>query len=138
MAGGIPPERTFHLGYFEALLRMYTKRGAVVPEMYRPNSDIGVYRKDNIGSLLPKRSRESEWGNLVDDTLSLLKKVKPAVIVAPHPQLDSHRDHQFTAVALAEALARWRAGTLRSTKYERAIATARAAGTLMSCREAGG
>jgi hypothetical protein len=37
-----------------------------------------------------------------------LKKVKPAVIVAPHPQLDSHRDHQFTTVALAEALARWR------------------------------
>lgn len=107
--GGIPPERTFNMGYFDArLAEMYTRRGEVVPEMYRPNSDIGVYRKDNVGSLLPKRSRESEWGNLVDDTLSLLKKVKPAVIVAPHPQLDSHRDHQFTAVALAEALSRWR------------------------------
>ena len=38
---------------------------------------------------------------------TLLKKVKPAVIVAPHPQLDTHRDHQFTTVALSEALARW-------------------------------
>jgi hypothetical protein len=36
-----------------------------------------------------------------------LKKVRPAVIVAPHPQLDTHRDHQFTAVALSQALARW-------------------------------
>ena len=33
--------------------------------------------------------------------------MKPAVIVAPHPQLDTHRDHQFTTVALAEALAQW-------------------------------
>ena len=38
----------------------------------------------------------------------LLKKVKPAVIVAPHPQLDSHADHQFATVALAAALSRRR------------------------------
>ena len=75
--------------------------------MYRPNTDVNVYRRENIGSLLPKRPRESTWENLVDDTLTLLKKVKPAVIVAPHPQLDTHRDHQYTTVALAEALARW-------------------------------
>jgi hypothetical protein len=37
----------------------------------------------------------------------VLKKVKPVTIVAPHPQLDTHRDHQFTSVALAEALRRW-------------------------------
>lgn len=107
--GGIPPERTFNMGYFDArLAEMHDKREDVIPEMYRANSDIGVYRKDNLGSLLPKQSRASRWGNLVDDTLSLLKKVNPAVIVAPHPQLDTHRDHQFTTVALAEALARWR------------------------------
>ena len=106
--GRIPPERTFNMGYFDArLAEMHDKREAVIPEMYRPNADINVYRRENIGSLLPLRPRESKWGNLVDDTLTLLKKVKPAVIVAPHPQLDTHRDHQFTTVALSEALARW-------------------------------
>jgi LmbE family N-acetylglucosaminyl deacetylase len=107
--GGIPPERTFNMGYFDARLAgMYDKREEAIPEMYRPNTDVNVYRRENIGSLLPKRSRESTWENLVDDTLTLLKKVKPAVIVAPHPQLDTHRDHQYTTVALAEALARWK------------------------------
>jgi LmbE family N-acetylglucosaminyl deacetylase len=106
--GRIPPERAFNMGYFDArLAEMYDKRDAVVPEMYRPNTDINVYRRENIGSLLPLRPRDSKWGNLVDDVLTLLKKVKPAVIVAPHPQLDTHRDHQFTAVALSEALAKW-------------------------------
>ena len=106
--GGIPPERAFNMGYFDArLAEMHDKRDAVIPEMYRPNTDINVYRRENIGSLLPVRPRESKWSNLVDDMLTLLKKVKPAVIVAPHPQLDTHRDHQFTTVALSEALARW-------------------------------
>jgi LmbE family N-acetylglucosaminyl deacetylase len=106
--GRIPPERAFNMGYFDArIAEMHDKRDAVVPEMYRPNTDINVYRRENIGSLLPRRPRESKWGNLVDDTLAVLKKVKPALIVAPHPQLDTHRDHQFTTVALSEALARW-------------------------------
>jgi hypothetical protein len=117
--GGVPPERAFNMGYFDArLAAMYEKRDEVVPEMYRPNSDINVYRKDNIGSLLPMRPRESKWSHLVDDTLSLLKKVKPAVIVAPHPQLDTHRDHQYTTVALSEALARWKKGCHAAALHE--------------------
>ena len=107
--GGIPPERTFNMGYFDARLAgMYDKRRDAIPEMYRANTDVSVYRRENIGSLLPKSARQSTWENLVEDTLALLKKVKPTVIVAPHPQLDTHRDHQFTTVALAEALARWK------------------------------
>ena len=108
LQGGIPPERTFNMGYFDArLAEMYEKRDATIPEMYRQNSDINVYRRENVGSLLPKRPRDSKWSHLVDDMLALVKKVKPKVIVAPHPQLDTHRDHQFTTVALSEALERW-------------------------------
>jgi LmbE family N-acetylglucosaminyl deacetylase len=106
--GRIPPERAFNMGYFDArIAEMHDKRDAVIPEMYRPNTDINVYRRENIGSLLPLRRRESKWDNLVDDMLAVLKKVKPAVIAAPHPQLDTHRDHQYVTVALSEALAKW-------------------------------
>ena len=107
--GGIPPDRTFNMGYFDArLAEMHDQPTAVIPEMYGPNTDIGTYLRYNIGSLLPKRARASTWSNLVDDLGAVLKKVKPAVIAAPHPQLDTHRDHQFTTVALVEALARQR------------------------------
>jgi LmbE family N-acetylglucosaminyl deacetylase len=107
--GGIPPERAFNLGYFDARLAdMYAQPSAVVTEMYGPNTDIGVYLKYNIGSLLPKRARASKWTNLVDDLDAVLRKVNPAIVVAPHPQLDSHADHQFTAVALEQALSRRR------------------------------
>jgi LmbE family N-acetylglucosaminyl deacetylase len=107
--GGIPPGRAFNMGYFDArLAEMHDKPTAVIPEMYGPNTDVGAYLSYNIGSLLPKRTRDSKWTNLVDDLETVLKKVKPSVIVAPHPQLDSHTDHQFTTVALAEALSRRR------------------------------
>jgi LmbE family N-acetylglucosaminyl deacetylase len=107
--GGIPPERTFNMGYFDArLTEMRDQPAAVIPERYGPNTDIGAYLKYNIGSLLPKRPRASTWRNLVDDLETIVRKVNPAIIVAPHPQLDTHADHQFTTVALAEALARRR------------------------------
>lgn len=107
--GGITPERTFNLGYFDArLAAMHDNPDKVIPEMYSSNTDIGVYLTYNIGSLLPKRPRLSKWSNLVDDLRRVLQKVKPTVILAPHPQLDSHQDHQFTTVALGEALMRWK------------------------------
>ena len=107
--GGIPPERTFNLGYFDArLAAMHDAPDSAIPEMYGSNTDVGIYRQYNLSSLLPKGRRLSTWSNLVRDLEQVLKRVKPSVIVAPHPQLDAHRDHQFTTVALAQALTRWR------------------------------
>lgn len=107
--GNVPPERALNMGYFDARLgEMHGKPTAAVPEMYGPNTDVASYRQYNFSPLLPKRPRQSTWRNLVDDIETLLKKVNPAIIAAPHPQLDSHRDHQYTTVALAEALTRWR------------------------------
>lgn len=107
--GGVAPERALNLGYFDARLgTMFETPDAVVPEMYGPNTDIAAYRQYNVSTLMPNASRPSTWRHLVDDIETLLRKVNPAVIAAPHPQLDSHRDHQFTTVALVEALGRWR------------------------------
>ena len=107
--GGIPPERCFNLGYFDARLHdMYLRPQEVVPELYGPNEDVSVYRRANVGKLLPIDPRTSTWEHLVEDLVSVLERVNPAVIVAPHPLLDSHLDHEFTTVALAQALTRWR------------------------------
>lgn len=106
--GGIPPERTFNLGYFDARLQdMHDKPAAIVPEMYGPNCDVSVYRQANIGNMMPKGPRTNTWNHLVADLASVLRKVRPTVIVMPHPMLDNHPDHDFTAVAAMEALGHW-------------------------------
>ena len=95
--GRIPPERAFNMGYFDArLAEMHDKRDAVVPEMYRPNTDINVYRQRKHRLAAAAAPARVELGQSRRRQLTLLKKVKPSVIVAPHPQLDTHRDHQFT------------------------------------------
>ena len=107
--GGIPPDRTYNLGYFDARLRtMREKPGETVAEMYGPNQDVAVYRRANIGQLLPRGTRANAWPNLVEDLATVLKKVDPQIVVAPHPYLDYHADHRYATVALAEALQRWK------------------------------
>lgn len=107
--GGIPPDRTYNLGYFDARLRtMREKPGETVAEMYGPNTDVAPYRRANIGRLLPVGSRANSWPNLVEDLAAILKKVDPQIVVAAHPYLDYHADHRYATVALAEALDRWK------------------------------
>jgi LmbE family N-acetylglucosaminyl deacetylase len=107
--GGIPPERCFNLGYFDARLRtMREKPGETVAELYGPNQDVSAYRRANIGQLLPKGPRTNSWAHLVEDLVAVLNKVKPEIVVTPHPFLDNHADHEYVTVALAEALERWK------------------------------
>jgi LmbE family N-acetylglucosaminyl deacetylase len=107
--GGVPPERCFNLGYFDArLAQMHATPTASIGEMYGPNQDVAAYRRANIGHLLPNGPRTNTWAHLVEDLVAVLRKVKPALIVMPHPGLDTHLDHRFVAVAAAEALERWK------------------------------
>ena len=104
--GGVPPQRAYNLGYFDARLKTLREKPAeVVPELYGPNTDLAPYRKANVSTLLPNGPRPHTWNNLVADLRDIFKKVKPAVVVMPYPQLDTHADHQYAAVAAFEALA---------------------------------
>lgn len=106
--GGVPPERCYNLGYFDArLAQMHATPDAPLPEMYGPNEDTAPYRRANVGDLVSRGARANSWTNLVADLVHVLEAVKPATIVAPYPQLDHHWDHQFTTVAAIEAAARW-------------------------------
>ena len=106
--GEIPPDRCFNLGYFDArLATMRLTPTQPVPEMYGPNQDVLPYRRANIGRLLPVESRAATWNNLVEDLANVFRKVRPDIVVMPHPALDTHADHQYTSVAAVEALEKW-------------------------------
>ncbi len=106
--GGIPPERSYNLGYFDGRLdSMYKAPQQVFPEMYGPNTDVAPYRRANLSTLLPRGSRQNSWRNLVEDLTAILRKVHPDIIVMPDPRLDAHADHEYAAVAVTEAMARW-------------------------------
>lgn len=47
---------------------------------------------------------DCRWSDLVSDLRLVLHLLQPRTIICPHPLLDGHSDHVFTAVALEEAL----------------------------------
>jgi LmbE family N-acetylglucosaminyl deacetylase len=103
--GGVRPEQCVNLGYFDGrLAQMHAAPTAAIAEVYGPNTDVGVYRRANLGKLLPSAQRANSWQHLIEDLTHLLRKLKPRVVVMPHPRLDSHSDHQYVAVAAVEAL----------------------------------
>ncbi len=106
--GGVPPARTANLGYFDArLATMYRTPAQAIPEMYGPNTDVARYRVYNLSSFVSGAARDNSWQHLVEDLAAILGQVRPQIIVMPDPRLDSHTDHEFTAVALVQALDRW-------------------------------
>jgi LmbE family N-acetylglucosaminyl deacetylase len=106
--GGIPPDRSYNLGYFDGRLDvMYADPSRTIHEVYGPNTDVAPYRRANVGALLSNESRTNTWNHLVEDIVTILRKVNPAIIVMPDPRLDSHLDHEYAAVAVAQALERW-------------------------------
>ena len=106
--GRIPPDRSYNLGYFDGRLDvMYADPLRTIQEVYGPNTDVAPYRRANVGALLPNESRTNTWNHLVEDIVTILHKVNPAIIVMPDPRLDSHLDHEYGAVAVVQALERW-------------------------------
>jgi LmbE family N-acetylglucosaminyl deacetylase len=106
--GNIPPERTANLGYFDGRLdAMYPAPGQPVPEVYGPNTDVARYRRVNLSELVSGAPRSNTWQHLVEDLAEVLRKVNPEIVVMPDPQLDGHLDHEFTSVAVDQALEQW-------------------------------
>ncbi len=106
--GNIPPERTANLGYFDGRLdEMYLAPQQTVAELYGPNTDVARYRRANLSTLVSSAARSNSWQHLVEDLVEVLRKVNPGIVVMPDPRLDTHLDHEFTSVALDQALEQW-------------------------------
>jgi LmbE family N-acetylglucosaminyl deacetylase len=106
--GNIPPERTANLGYFDGQLdAMYLAPQQTFAEVYGANTDVALYRRVNLSKLVSSAARSNTWQHLVEDLTEVLRKVNPGIVVMPDPRLDTHPDHEFTSVALVQALEQW-------------------------------
>jgi LmbE family N-acetylglucosaminyl deacetylase len=102
--GGIGPERTVNLGYVtHSLSRFHANLRVPAAAAPSPESPVGRYRQGAI-ELLRARTATPDWGSVVTDLATVIDVISPAIVVSPHPMLDAHPDHQYTTVALLDAL----------------------------------
>ncbi|MFH1209092.1 MAG: PIG-L family deacetylase [Candidatus Omnitrophota bacterium] len=106
--GGISPLRCFNLGYFdESLSKMFQNPSQIIPSSFAGTIDLSTFRQYNVSDLLPKNPAQGPtWNNLVADLEHLLTEINPSIIITPNPVTDGHSDHQYTTLALLEALQR--------------------------------
>ncbi len=105
MLGGILPERILNLGFFDGTLKKMADDPDLITEgLYTKTSDINIFRSQNTSSLAAHLTGTANWTSLVQNMATLLELIKPDIIVAPLPSLDSHPDHKYTFHALAEAI----------------------------------
>lgn len=106
--GGVPPGKARNLGFYDATLaKLHDTPGSEVPPPLAELDEPAYYRSFNVDTALRDRPFRSTWGNLVADIAWELERVQPSVILAPHPMLDAHPDHQFVTIALIDALEGW-------------------------------
>jgi LmbE family N-acetylglucosaminyl deacetylase len=101
--GGVSPERTVNLGYLTYTLKGFHD-AATGSTHAAAGEPVGTYRQGSLQALLGGRPATQDWPSLVSDLEALVEATRPDVIVTPHPALDDHTDHQYTTIALLEAL----------------------------------
>lgn len=103
--GNVSPEHCVQLGYFDTELeKMYRYMHASIPGRYNRENDTEIFRKYNRSPLAKHLYKGSDWQSLVDNFEYLVKTIQPDIIVTPYPLIDRHPDHQFSTVALIQAL----------------------------------
>ncbi len=102
--GGVKPQNVYNLGYFSSSLQeMYQNPDQEVVDQYTNTADISKWRKMNIAKL-PKSDDKATWNNLLNDLKTLIAKIKPDIIVMPHPALDKNPDHNICTQAVFAAM----------------------------------
>ncbi len=103
--GGVPFHRARNLGYFDGTLEtLHERQPEVVDSILAELDDPGLFRRLNTEPQLATRPFTSSWPELVADLRREVDWSGAELIVTPNPLLDNHADHQYTTVALIEAL----------------------------------
>ncbi len=102
--GGVPPDRVVNLGYETHSLPRFFAAARGTADAGARDAAPAAYRQGAVEVLLRGRTATADWASVVADLVTVLSTVRPELIVTPHPALDAAPDHQFTTIALLEAL----------------------------------
>jgi LmbE family N-acetylglucosaminyl deacetylase len=105
LMAGLNYHNILNLGYFDGTIReMHDKNPTSILSPILQTDFVGTFRNFNISYLKDSLTGTSNWNSLVQNLQFVLKTYQPDIIVLPHPQMDSHSDHQFSTIATLQAL----------------------------------
>ncbi|HFC8518220.1 PIG-L deacetylase family protein [Neisseria weaveri] len=115
LLGGVPSEQILQLGFFDSTLEaMKQNPEQNIPSMKLDTADIEVFRSGNTSEFAKGLTGGSNWNSLVDNMAYIVDRFQPDIVIAPAPNIDTHPDHQFSTIAVLEAMKKldYRKGSL--------------------------
>lgn len=105
LLAGVSSENILQLGYFDSTLQVMKQNpDADVKSTKLDTADVNLFRRANTSPLSKGLNGGSNWRGLVNNLAYIIETFQPDIIVSPSPNIDAHKDHQYTTIAAVEAL----------------------------------
>ena len=102
---GLSQHNILNLGFFDGTIKiMHDTNPLNVTSPTLDTDSIGKFRDFNISFLRDSLVGTSNWNSLIQNLELVLKSYQPDIIILPHPHMDRHTDHQFTAIGAIQAI----------------------------------
>ena len=103
--GKVPLQRRVNLVFPDAALEMMfrepTRTFRLACEDTLKRAEL---RSQNSNPAFQVAGETCKWNDLVAELRHLIQMARPDIVICPHPLIDAHSDHVYTAVALERAL----------------------------------
>jgi LmbE family N-acetylglucosaminyl deacetylase len=105
LMAGLSQNNVLNLGYHDGTIKEMHDSNPTSIFSQTLNADFSSsFRNFNISNLKDSLIGPSNWNSMVQNLEFVLKTYQPDIIVLPHPQMDSHSDHQFSTIGVIHAL----------------------------------
>ena len=105
LLGGVEFCHTLTLGYFSSTLKQMAQNPT--KEFYskiKTLKNTDDFRKVSHANIKLDIKVKPTYQSLLKDIHEIINQLKPTIIITPHPQIDSHSDHQQTTITLLQIL----------------------------------
>ena len=83
---------------------MHDSPDTPIKSEYAGISDTRAFREFNSIKLASDSHGTASWSQLVADLVELINLFQPDYVVTPHVSVDAHQDHQYSTMAVREAI----------------------------------
>jgi len=105
LMAGLNQNNILNLGYHDGTIKeMHDSNPLPISSQSLKADFSSTFRELNISHLKDSLIESSTWVAMVKNLEIILKSYQPDIIVSPHPQMDSHPDHQYSTVAVIQAI----------------------------------
>ena len=103
--GNIDIRDSLTLGYFGGTLKwMSENQDKKASSLVEGVKDMNLFRKVSHANIKLPVHVEPLHSSFTNDLKEIIEQIKPAIIITPHPSIDSHPDHKYTTIALSHVL----------------------------------